>query len=104
MLLPRVSRLFVADLNVTDTAQVTGAIYSGGPQWAEYTAMLSKAVGMFLWSNPLHFGLHPDVRQMEAEVVAMTLKAFNGGADACGNVTSGGTESILMAMKVGHGY
>ena len=82
---------------------MTGAIYSGGPQWAEYTAMLSKAIGMFLWSNPLHFGLHPDVRQMEAEVVSMTLKAFNGGADSCGNVTSGGTESILMALKVGLG-
>lgn len=34
--------------------------------------------------------------QMEAEVVAMTLKLFNGGPAAVGTVTSGGTESILM--------
>lgn len=27
----------------------------------------------------------------------MTLTMFNGGADSCGCMTSGGTESILMA-------
>jgi sphinganine-1-phosphate aldolase len=36
---------------------------------------------------------------MESEVVAMTLRLFNGGRGACGTMTSGGTESILMAIK-----
>ncbi|XP_033108376.1 sphingosine-1-phosphate lyase 1-like [Anneissia japonica] len=34
---------------------------------------------------------------MEAEVIAMCLSMFNGGPGSCGTVTSGGTESILMA-------
>lgn len=29
----------------------------------------------------------------------MTVSLFNGDAEACGTMTSGGTESILMAMK-----
>jgi sphinganine-1-phosphate aldolase len=37
--------------------------------------------------------------QMESEVVSMTVKLFNGGAGSCGTMTSGGTESILLAVK-----
>lgn len=45
---------------------------------------------------------------MEAEVVAMTA-ALLGGGDAgnphvCGAMTSGGTESILSAMKASRDY
>ena len=36
---------------------------------------------------------------MEAEVVAMTLALFHGTPECCGTMTSGGTESILMAVK-----
>jgi len=36
---------------------------------------------------------------MEAEIVAMTLKLYKAGPNAVGNVTSGGTESLLMACK-----
>jgi sphinganine-1-phosphate aldolase len=38
---------------------------------------------------------------MESEVVSMVLNLFHGGPSAVGTLTSGGTESILMAMKVG---
>lgn len=42
---------------------------------------------------------------MEAEVVAMTVELFNGKAGThCGTMTSGGTESILMAMKAYRDY
>ncbi|KAA8577662.1 hypothetical protein FQN60_003416 [Etheostoma spectabile] len=37
--------------------------------------------------------------KMEAEVVRMACTLFNGGPNSCGTVTSGGTESILMACK-----
>ncbi|KAJ3101100.1 hypothetical protein HDU96_010129, partial [Phlyctochytrium bullatum] len=36
---------------------------------------------------------------MEAEVVSMCLNMFNAPEGACGTVTSGGTESLLMAIK-----
>uniref|UniRef100_A0AAQ5ZIZ4 sphinganine-1-phosphate aldolase n=1 Tax=Amphiprion ocellaris TaxID=80972 RepID=A0AAQ5ZIZ4_AMPOC len=55
--------------------------------------------GEFAWSNPLHPDIFPGVRKMEAEVVRMTCALFHGGPNSCGTVTSGGTESILMACK-----
>ena len=36
--------------------------------------------------------------QMEAEVIKMTLDLFNGTPECVGLTTSGGTESIIMAM------
>jgi sphinganine-1-phosphate aldolase len=41
---------------------------------------------------------------MEAEVIAMTLSLFNGSSESCGNTTSGGTESILLAVKTYRDY
>ena len=38
-------------------------------------------------------------RKFENEVVSMTASMMNGDADTVGSMTSGGTESILMAMK-----
>ncbi|KAI8521052.1 Sphingosine-1-phosphate lyase 1 [Branchiostoma belcheri] len=73
---------------------VSGTVYSGQP---ELTQLCTKVYGEFAWSNPLHPDVFPGVRKMEAEVVAMTLKMFNAGVNACGTMTSGGTESILMA-------
>jgi len=35
---------------------------------------------------------------MEAEIIRWTLNLYNGNSEACGVVTSGGTESILLAM------
>jgi len=82
-----------------DEFKVSGAIYSGGPEWEKYTKFLTDVYGMFIWSNPLHANMFPDVRQLEAEIVAMTCSLFGGNSETCGNVTSGGTESILVAMK-----
>ena len=54
-------------------------------------------------SNPLHPDLWPSAAKFEAEIVAMTAGML--GADArrrttvVGTVSSGGTESILLAMK-----
>ena len=38
-------------------------------------------------------------RKFELECVAMTANMLNAGPEACGSMTSGGTESILMAVK-----
>ncbi|XP_058241957.1 sphingosine-1-phosphate lyase 1 isoform X2 [Hemibagrus wyckioides] len=76
--------------------KVSGAVYWGDEK---LTDLLVKVYGEFAWSNPLHPDIFPGVRKMEAEVVRMTCTLFNGGPESCGTVTSGGTESILMACK-----
>ncbi|XP_019809447.2 sphingosine-1-phosphate lyase 1 isoform X2 [Bos indicus] len=76
--------------------KASGAVYSGEK---ELTDLLVKAYGDFAWSNPLHPDIFPGLRKIEAEIVRMACSLFNGGPDSCGCVTSGGTESILMACK-----
>uniref|UniRef100_A0A3B3S335 sphinganine-1-phosphate aldolase n=1 Tax=Paramormyrops kingsleyae TaxID=1676925 RepID=A0A3B3S335_9TELE len=75
---------------------VSGTVYSGDEK---LTDLLVKVYGDFAWSNPLHPEIFPGVRKMEAEVVRMACTLFHGGPESCGTVTSGGTESILMACK-----
>ncbi|KAJ3027898.1 UNVERIFIED_CONTAM: hypothetical protein HDU68_002864 [Siphonaria sp. JEL0065] len=76
--------------------KVSGAIYHGGD---EVNKLITEAFGMYTVSNPLHPELFPGIRQMEAEVVSMVLNMYNAPVEACGSMTSGGTESLLMAIK-----
>lgn len=63
----------------------------------------------FSHTNPLHQGIFQSVVQFEGEVVAMTAsllgsKEKTSGGQICGNMTSGGTESILLAVKTSRDY
>ncbi len=77
----------------------SGAVYHGG---REHIDFLNQVYALFSQGNPLHPDLWPSITKFEAEVVAMT-SAMLHGADtdppACGTITSGGTESILLAMR-----
>eukprot|EP00419_Tripos_fusus_P001406 CAMPEP_0172673354 /NCGR_PEP_ID=MMETSP1074-20121228/12091_1 /TAXON_ID=2916 /ORGANISM="Ceratium fusus, Strain PA161109" /LENGTH=474 /DNA_ID=CAMNT_0013490637 /DNA_START=288 /DNA_END=1712 /DNA_ORIENTATION=+ len=76
--------------------KVTGAVYHGGQDHYDF---IGKIFSKWGFANPLHPAIHPALRQMDSEVVQMIINMYNGGADACGAFTTGGTESILMAMK-----
>ena len=79
------------------TSNFSGVVYHGGAQFTEF---INQIMGVFQWTNPLHFDSHGAVRKMEAEVASMVVALFNGTErGACGAVTSGGTESIGMALK-----
>lgn len=41
---------------------------------------------------------------MEAEVIRMVASLFNGNSNTCGSLTTGGTESILLACKAYRDY
>ncbi|EGV60005.1 dihydrosphingosine-1-phosphate lyase [Yamadazyma tenuis ATCC 10573] len=74
--------------------RVSGAVYHGG---SELMSLQSDAYRKYSIANQLHPDVFPGVRKMEAEVVAMVLKMFNGPETSCGSTTSGGTESLLLA-------
>lgn len=82
---------------------VSGAVYHGDDTHIDF---LNRAYALSSQSNPLHSDLWPSTVKYEAEIVAMTASML--GADSapstgpdqiCGTVSSGGTESILLAMK-----
>jgi glutamate/tyrosine decarboxylase-like PLP-dependent enzyme len=59
-----------------------------------------EAYGMFMSENGLGMmRAFPSLRQMEQDIIAIALDLLHGGEDAVGNMTSGGTESIFMALK-----
>jgi sphinganine-1-phosphate aldolase len=61
--------------------------------------LLEKAYVEFAATNALNPMAFTSLRRMEAEVVRMTAAMLHGGRDAVGTMTSGGTESILLAVK-----
>ena len=65
----------------------------------DVTRFLQEAHSLFFSENGLNPMAFPSLRQFEAEVVAMTANLLGGHGEAAGNMTSGGTESILMAVK-----
>ena len=65
----------------------------------KHTEMLKKAYTMFFSKNALSPMAFPSLRKFEIEVISMTVDLFNGDKRCCGSMTSGGTESILMAVK-----
>ncbi|KAH0589554.1 hypothetical protein H2248_005289 [Termitomyces sp. 'cryptogamus'] len=75
--------------------KISGAVYHGGD---ESENVIVQAYQRYCVSNPLHPSIFPAVRKMEAEIVAMCLKLYNN-PDGAGTMTSGGTESIIMAVK-----
>lgn len=53
----------------------------------------------YFFENSLNPSAFPSIRKFETEVVSMSADLVNGDADVVGNMTSGGTESILCAVK-----
>ncbi|HEX9762471.1 MAG TPA: aminotransferase class V-fold PLP-dependent enzyme [Acidimicrobiia bacterium] len=79
--------------------RASGAIYHGD---REHIELLNEVYAVNSQSNPLHIDLWPSGVKYEAEVVAMTAAMLGGNEtedEIVGTVTSGGTESIIMAMK-----
>jgi sphinganine-1-phosphate aldolase len=77
----------------------SGAVYHGGDDHVEFLSRVYAAASQV---NPLHADLWPSGAKFEAEIVAMTAAMLGGddpGRQIVGAVTSGGTESILLAMK-----
>jgi sphinganine-1-phosphate aldolase len=84
--------------NVAGTARNgknTGAYYIDNDELDELILQVCRIARR---TNPLHTDLSPLVRQLEAEIVRMTLSMFHGDDVTCGNVTSGGTDSIRHAV------
>ncbi len=74
----------------------SGSVYHGDPA---HVAFLSEVYALHSQTNPLHADLWPSITKFEGDIVRMTAAMMHGGDDVVGSVSSGGTESILLAMK-----
>lgn len=95
-ILKRMNQMKDNDEKHWKSGKVSGTVYEGQDG---HTQFLNKVYSLFSLSNPLHPDVFPSVRKFEAEVVRMTADMMMGDSSVCGAITSGGTESILMAVK-----
>jgi sphinganine-1-phosphate aldolase len=78
---------------------ISGAVYHGNQDHIDF---INQAYALNSQSNPLHPEVWPSTSKFDAEVVSMTARMLSADQTAdeiVGTVTSGGTESILLAMK-----
>jgi glutamate/tyrosine decarboxylase-like PLP-dependent enzyme len=83
----------------------SGSVYHGDPSHIDF---LNRVYALNSQANPLHTDLWPSAVKYESEIVAMTATMLGAGGigdgpgsdtGVCGTVSSGGSESIQLAMK-----
>lgn len=65
----------------------------------EHTRFLKDAYSLFFTENALNPMAFKSLKRFEAEVIGMTAHLLHGDERTVGTMTSGGTESILLAVK-----
>ena len=80
--------------------------YKEGRVWSlvyyldeDHSTFLKEAYHKFACENGLNPTAFKSLKRFETEVISATADILNGTKDVCGVVTSGGTESCLMAVK-----
>ncbi|HUW60545.1 MAG TPA: aspartate aminotransferase family protein [Candidatus Bathyarchaeia archaeon] len=94
VLLDRMQAMRVADVQWRQN-KAFGLVYRHSDA---HTELIKTAYGLFLSENGLNPMAFKSLQVMEREVVGMTANMFHGDADAVGSMTSGGTESLLLAV------
>ncbi len=71
-------------------------VYDPGQEAEE---VIKQAFSMYLTENALDPTVFPSALHLENDLIAMASSHLQGDAEVCGNFTSGGTESIILAVK-----
>jgi len=81
-------------------------LYKEGRLWSlvyyldeDHSSFLKDSYHRFACENGLNPGAFKSLKKFENEIIGATADLLNGTEDVCGVVTSGGTESCLMAVK-----
>ena len=83
---------------VGDQGKVSGSLYSGDH---DHYHVLTQVFEEFAHANVLQRDMYPSATKFESEIIAMTLDMLHGAgpeSDACGVITSGGSESLITAL------
>ena len=85
----------MAVTNTKDT-KLTGCVYINDDK---IKTIAGEAMRMYAYSNLLHPDVYCSARFIESQLIKITLDLFHGKeGEQCGITTTGGTESILLAM------
>jgi sphinganine-1-phosphate aldolase len=93
--LARLEELRNGDVRWRDGRALTLA-YTAGPA---VQAVAEEAYRRYMTENALNTDAFPSLRRMQQDVVDIVAGWLHGGPEAAGFMTTGGTESILLAVK-----
>ena len=103
VLLKKVKHYQMFDTSNWQQGRISGAIYTNNSP--RFNEILLSVYASNMWSNPLHSDVFAGVRKMEGEIIRMVASMYKGEpGQVVGSVTSGGTESIIMACKAYRDY
>lgn len=93
-------------LQQLDTFKEHDPNYKEGRVWSlvyyldeDHSAFIKDSYHKFACENGLNPTAFKSLKRFETEVISATADILNGTEEVCGVVTSGGTESCLMAVK-----
>src|SRR3954471_19343724 len=76
-------------------------VFNAGP---DVEQVQKEAYALFMSENGLGPAAFPSLKRMEDEVVGFGLALLHGPQEAAGSITSGGTDSITMAVKAARDF
>lgn len=75
-------------------AKVSGCVYTDDQKHWDF---VNDAMKRYVMTNPLHMDEFKMITKWEAEIIRMVCTLYNGDDKSCGLLSSGGTESIILA-------
>ena len=78
------------------TGKISGLLYYAGD---DVVQVAHDAYAMYFNENAVYPKVYPSLAKMEEEVIDLSLGLLHGGENAAGSMTTGGTESIFLAIK-----
>ncbi len=83
------------------SGRVFGYVFDPGK---EITSTAEQALIKFYHKSGLDFTVYPSLLRMENDIIDFAIKHLGGDENSAGSFTSGGTESILLAVKTARDY
>ncbi|MCX8112092.1 MAG: aspartate aminotransferase family protein [Bacteroidia bacterium] len=109
--LPPVGRSAEEILNELKNRKAQDTDSSGSRLWSlvyyhspDLLDLAQKAYALYISENALNPIAFPSLRRMENEILSIVKSLLNAPSDAAGTLTSGGTESIFLALKAARDY
>ena len=77
-------------------SKISGCVYTNNE---DCNSLIEKVNNTYLFSNPLHPDIYPELVKMESEIIKMVGCLYDLPSNGGGNLTTGGTESTICALK-----
>ena len=84
-----------------DQGKVFGFVFHPGNHYAKIAEAYLNA---FLYESTLNPSTFPSLKNFEKDITRMATELMHGNHQVAGNITSGGSESIFLALKVARDF